>query len=408
MATRSQEQIRSSVMSFFTDPTARRDSDDFLRSLSTTSPIFDAGQFWLISGFEEVCRLSANVAVRTFPAKRGAILPISTIPSLASSFSFMLPMVDGPDHARLRSISARAFAPRRVAQLTLTIENIVDSILDQALTLGDLEVVSQLSVPLPVAIASEILDVPREDRDQVFKWALLVSQQILAFDQSAAQSRAAEVEIDLFLHYLGSLCASRRGSTADDMISVLMSSYGNGDLSVEELQAYVLMLFINGLETLTSGVTVSVWELTRRQELHQRISGDRAFAQSCFNEALRLYSPIRFSARVFAEDLDFDGFQFKEGEVAVLFYSAANRDLRQFEVPESFDPERPSTRHLAFGHGPHHCLGREISLSAGSIVLERLARLGLKRQPVTVTNEPKWSDSLAYSTLDSLSLHFGA
>jgi cytochrome P450 len=396
------DDLRAAVGRFFSDPGARANPALLYARLVQEAPVLELGPLWLVSGFDEVMWLSGRHEMRSFPAVGGQILPMSGIPSLARWSALMLPMRDGADQRRLRGLATSAFSPRRISELNAVIEQCIDEILAQAMMRGEMDVVDDLAVPLPVAISAAMLDVAPSDRNQVKEWAMLARKQMFRYDQNTEEVALVEAQLQDFSLFVRSLCEVRRRHPGDDLISDLASAGDAGLLSPDELVAFVLLLFMNGLETLTAGLTMGVWEFLQHAEERVAVAADRAYAEAVFDEAVRLHSPSRFSARTLASDVELNGHRLREGNVVALCYAAANRDPRRFPNADRFDPKRPRTRHLGFGHGIHACLGAVLSLSAGACVLERLAKYGGRLTTDLTPATVAWSPALAFTTLESL------
>jgi cytochrome P450 len=399
--------LRAAAGRFFSDPSVRAEPASFYSRLVREAPILDLGHLWLVSGFDEIACLLAHRELRSFPSVGGRVVPMTLVPSLATWLALMLPVSDGARHRRLRQLAAATFSPSRIASLEALIEENVDAILDQASVAGTMDIVADLALPLPLAISTAMLDIPLDDRAYVHEWALLVRRQLLCYSQDAAEVAVVEGELRECVSYIRSLCKVRRDHPGEDLISDLVSAADAGQLSNDELIAYVLMLFVNGLETLTAGLTMAVWELLQRPDQRTAVSRDRNYAKAVFDEAIRLHTPVRFSARTLAADIRIAGHRLCQGDVVALFFSAANRDPRRFAEPDQFAPARQRGRHLGFGYGGHYCLGASLSLFVGAIVLQRLAQL---HGPVTTDVTPAtalWSSALAYNTLASLPIRIG-
>lgn len=398
------DELRAAVGRFFTDPAARTNPTSLYGRLVREAPVLNLGPMWLVSGFDELTWLSGRHELRSFPSVRGRVMPITQVPSLATSLALMFPMRDGADHRRLKGLATTAFSPRRIAQLQELIEDSVDTILDRAMARGEMDAVTDLALPLPVAVSTVMLDIPVSDRGHVREWAMLVRRQLLRYDQDADEVAFVEAQLRDFAFFVRSLCDIRRRHPGEDLISDLASAADADQLSADELVAFVLLLFVNGLETLTAGLTMAVWEFLQHPEERLAAAGDRAHAEALFDESVRLHSPVRFSARVLIADVVLDGHRLREGDVVALCYAAANRDPRRFLDPDRFNPMRPRSRHLGFGHGAHYCLGAPLSLATGACVLERIARLGNSLTTDITPATMAWSPALAFNTLDSLPL----
>ena len=183
---------------------------------------------------------------------------------------------------------------------------------------------------------------------------------------------------------------------------MLVAAQERGGISRLELHGYVVMLFANGLDTLTSGIAVAVWELLRRTDLLARIAAEPTLAEPVFNECVRLGSPVRATSRIVTADTTLGAHRLRRGQAVVLLFAAANRDPRRFAEPDTIRLDRTG-RHLGFGRGPHHCLGAALSLLAGSGVVTALARHRISATGAA----PRWKSSLAINGLESLPLAIG-
>src|SRR5205085_1866078 len=160
------------------------------------------------------------------------------------------------------------------------------------------------------------------------------------------------------------LAVARDRSQGEDLLSDLMAACRSGLISFEEVAAFVLMVFLNGLETLSTGLSLALWQVLQRPEHLEHLSVAPRSASVVFDECLRLSSPVRASARSLTTHLDVGGHRIPSGAVVVLFYAAANRDPARFVEPDRLDPTRLPGRHLAFGAGPHACAGSSLAIAA--------------------------------------------
>lgn len=387
---------------FFSDPSARVDPAPLYRGLLQHASVLDLGPIWLVSGFDEIAWLSRRRELRSFAAVGGQVLPLSQIPSLAKWFLDMLPMRDGEDHRRLKRLAESTFSPHGVANADGVIRRCVDSLLDRAVTNGNVDIVADLAQPLPLAISTAMLDIPVADRAQVQEWALLVQRQFLRYGQDIEEVARVEAELYNFTAFLQSICAARRKRPGDDLLSSLVRAADDGLLTHDELVAFILLLFVNGLETLTAAITMSIWELLQNPGERAAVASDRAYGEAFFNEAIRFHSPVRFTARTLRGEVAVGRHRLHEGDVVAFFYAAANRDPSRFEDPDRFNPLREPGRHIGFGQGPHHCIGESLAVAAGGYVLQRIAQLG-DRLVTDVTRETMaWSPALALAKVESL------
>jgi cytochrome P450 len=389
------DDLRSELSRFIQYPAALRDPSGFYHRLVTRAPVLNLGRVWAVSGYEEILTVLMHPGASINPATVGLALPRTT--TLSEVVEAMLPMRDGADHTRLRRLATVAFSARRVAAFREQMVETVDALLAPAMAAGDFDFVSDVAVPLPVAISCSILDVPEADRGRITGWARLVTQSLINPPVSRSDFEAQFAE---FCQYVEWLCGVREREPGDDLISQLVAARSTGLIDGQELLAFIVMLFANGLETLTSGLSVAVWQLLRRPELGSLIRTQPDLAEPIFDECLRLNNPVRASARAVPEPVELGSATIPAGTVAILLYAAANRDPRRFANPDQLDPMRADRRHLAFGYGPHHCLGAPLSMMAGGAVLRRLAGHDLSTEVCEQTAE--WSSEFATGGMRSL------
>jgi cytochrome P450 len=387
--------LRTELTGLIQNPSARPHASEVYRRLVTEAPVLDMGRVWAISGYDEIMAVLMHPGVTVNPANVGLALPRTT--RLAEIVAAMLPMRDGADHTRLRRLATVAFSARRVAAIRSQMLTTIDTLLEPWLAASEFDFVADVAVPLPVAISCEILDIPAADRDRVTQWAGLVARSLLDphISTEGFGSQFAE-----FCEYVEWLCIARARKPGEDLISQLVAARSAGTIDADELLAFVVMLFANGLETLTSGLAVAVWQLLQRPELTALIRERAEAAEPIFDECLRLGSPVRASARAVGCDVSLGEITIPAGSVAILLYVAANLDPRRFAEPDRFDPARTDGRHLAFGYGPHHCLGAPLSMMAGAGVLRRLSVENLSTDVTPQT--ALWSQEFAFGGLKSL------
>jgi cytochrome P450 len=399
------EPIRNEAIRFFSDPDARRNPESFYRRVTTEAPVVSLGPLWLVSGYEEIRYLARHPLTSVNPSVGGVTVPLSPVSALATLLSNTLAVRDGKDHRRLKRLAIGTFSAGNVAAHADLLSAVVDELMAEPLEAGAIDVVADLAVPLPVAISCALLGIPSSDRTLVQSWSTLLT---LGSGRSAHPSvnHLLQRRADDLLEYIAALCNDRKRSPGDDLISRLVLANAAGELDDLELAAYIVMLFANGLETLTSGISVSVWELVRDPALVERIRQDPDLAGPLFEECLRLHTPVRASSRALTGDAEVGGQLLGRGDVAVLLYAAGNRDPRVFAEPDRLDPDRDSRAHLAFGHGSHHCLGASLSVGAGPLVLRRLAERCSNLSTPVGPAELAWNESFVFNGLRSLPLSF--
>ena len=396
------DSLRHELARFIQSPAARHDPPGLYRKLLDSAPVLDLGRVQVVSGYEEIVTVLMHPGTMVDPSAVG--LARSGSSALGDVVAKMLPLRDGGDHTRLKRLATAAFSARRLEVIRTQIAETTRQSLEPLLASGSFDLVADLAVPLPVAVSCAILDVPEQDRGRVTGWAGLVARSLLDPFAGTEETAALDAEFAEFRDYVEELCAQRSADPGDDLISRLTVARAEGRIDSEDLLAFVVMLFANGLETLTSGLAVAVWQLLRTPGLAELLRTEPESAEAVFDECQRLGSPVRASARALSADVPVGGTVLPAGTVTLLLYAAANRDPRRFPDPDRFDPARAERRHLAFGHGPHHCLGAPLSLMVGGTVLRTLAAAGAERElstPLTEETAP-WSEQFVFGGLRAL------
>lgn len=396
------DSLRHELARFIQSPAARHDPPGLYRRLLAEAPVLDLGRVHVVSGYDEIVTVLMHPGTVVDAASVG--LARSGSSALADVVARMLPLRDGADHHRLKRLATTAFSARRLSAISGQITDTTRRLLTPLLTAGSFDLVADFAVPLPVAVSCAILDVPEEDRHRVTGWAGLVARSLLDPHGDEAEAAALDAEFEEFRAYVEELCRQRAAHPGEDLVSRLVAARAAGDLDADDLLAFVVMLFANGLETLTSGLALAVWQLLRTPGLLELVRERPESAEAVFDECQRLGSPVRASARALTADVTVGGTVLPAGTVTLLLYAAANRDPRRFPDPDRFDPDRTERRHLAFGHGPHHCLGAPLSLMAGGTVLRTLAAASAERDistPVTEETAP-WGEQFVFGGLRAL------
>lgn len=396
--------LRADLHRFLTDADARRDPRPLYDRLLREAPVVslnDAGTVWFVSAHEAIVTIARTTSAVTDYAANGVAL--GSMFADADLLAKMLPLRAGDDHARLRRLATAAFSARSIASMRREIDAAVDALLSTHRDVGveNFDLVTALARPLPVAVSCAILDIPTGDRALVGQWA----QEFVA-----SMPVGADVASPLpqMRRYIIELCRQRRACPGDDLISELVAAHAVGTIDDEELFAFVVMLFVNGLDTLTSGLSAGVWHVLQHPGLLSSLVGDVRLSEAVFSESQRLASPVRASARLLTADITLDRHTLPAGSAAVLLFAAANRDPVRYPAPDRLDPHRAETRHLAFGHGTHHCLGAAISLIVGGTVLRRLAEWFPNVHTDITRDDPTWSTSLPFGGLAELPLDLTA
>lgn len=303
---------------------------------------------------------------------------------------------DPPDHTRLRRLVSKAFNTGTVARLEPAIAALIDELLDRAADRDTFDVVAGLAYPLPVTVICRLLGVPVEDEHLFHRW----SAQLIRFvDGLALAAAGVESKFDwlpgmIEMHrYVEDLVTARRAEPRDDLISALLAIEDAGDtLDEDELVSTIVLLLVTGHETTVNLIGNGVLALLRNPAHLAALRENPELAPAVVEETIRYDPPVQLTARVAAEPLRIGALDVPEGSLVFLLIAAAQRDPAANPDPEIFNPYRENLRSLAFGIGPHFCLGAPLARLQGRLALTRFAQRIV--DPVLVADPPPYREHL--------------
>ncbi len=312
---------------------------------------------------------------------------------------------DPPDHTRMRALVNKVFTVRAMESLRPRVQAIVDGLLDAVQGDGEMDVMTALAYPLPVAIISRILGIPEEDNDRFRYWNEGVNE-LTATGRTTEANLARGLPIFVNMRaYLRELIEKRRRDPQDDLLSALVQVENGGDrLSEEELITNYQTLITAGFETTMNLIGTGLLALLLHPEEFSRLQADPSLAEPAIEELLRYETPFQRNWRVAAQDVELGGKQIERGQLVAQMLGAANRDPEVFPDPDRLDIRRDSGRHIAFGYGIHFCIGAPLARIEADIafrtLLQRFPALRLKHENVD------WREQIVFRGLNSLMVEF--
>jgi cytochrome P450 len=320
-------------------------------------------------------------------------------------FSRSIIALDPPDHTRLRKLVQPSFTGRGMEALRGSIQQIVDDLLDgaerDAAERGEtpsnrrMDLIEAFAYPFPVTVISDMLGIPREDRETIRGW----TENLLRVDRLRGGEVDEEVRAGLreFVDYLKDLFEHKRRVPTDDMISRLVHVEEDGEvLDEEEILATVFLMFLAGHVTTVNLVGNGVVALlTHPEQLAKFRANPELLAKGVVEETLRYWGPVDFIGRRTArEDIEVGGTVIAKGEEATVSLASANRDPERFANPDVFDITRPdANRHVAFGKGIHVCLGAPLARVEGQVAFATLFRRYPELRLAVPAEEVTWDGS---------------
>ncbi|MFD9354830.1 cytochrome P450 [Streptomyces sp. NPDC060031] len=316
-----------------------------------------------------------------------------------------LGFADPPEHhTRLRKPISRAFLPGRIAGLRPRIQEIVDDLIDAFPESGEIDLLTAFALPLPLTVICEYLGIPVEDRPLFLEWGYVLSQD--PFQHSETELKAAT---EAFTDYFTELVAERRKDLREDLLSELIRGRDEGVFSERELFSTILLLLIAGHKTVANMLGNGTALLLCHPEQLAMLRARPELVPSAVEEILRYEGSASWaSLRIAAQDMRLGDVAIPKGSFVHLSLSSAGHDPQAYDDPERFDVTRSPNHHLAFGHGPHFCVGAPLGRLQGEIAFTTLLRRLPQLELAVAPQEIAWlSDSSLSRGLDALPVRTG-
>lgn len=305
-------------------------------------------------------------------------------------------VADPPDHTRHRQVVNRALTPGAVARIEAPIRAACHELIDAFPAAGPLDLAPAYATPAPIRALALLLDVPAERGRDFVRWANAINASIGA-EQSDAQVLAGlEAQIE-FWEFFERELDRREREPGRDLLSVLVAAGRDGaqPLTREEMIGFCSQFIGAGADTTTKLISSAALQLCQRPELLARLRATPAAIPAFLEESLRYDAPVHGLFRVTTADTELGGVRIPAGSHVWVVYASGNHDESVYQDPERLDPDRPGIRsHLAFGYGPHFCIGaplaRAVARIAFEVLLERVPDFALTDPGFVPTYEPSY------------------
>jgi len=310
--------------------------------------------------------------------------------------------MDDPDHSKFRALTKAWFMPENLKRVEASVRLIADETVDRMLESGpELDFVTEVAVWYPLRVIMSILGVPAADEALMLK----LTQELFGADDPDMKREQAPDEdrmqtlIDFF-NYFNALTASRRANPTDDLASVIANAQIDG-APIGELEAmsYYVIIATAGHDTTSSSTAGGMLALLQHPEELQKVINNPALMPLMVDEAIRWTSPVKHFMRYPERAYELRGKTIEAGNPVMLLYPSGNRDEEVFDRPQSFLADRRPNRHLAFGHGAHHCLGNLLAKMEIRFLYEAMFN---RMKTFELIGEPRWVESTFVSGLKTL------
>ena len=339
------------------------------RELRGNDPVHASDKY---GGFHLLTRY-ADVRAAALDWRRytSSVVGVTAIPVITPRTKPQLPIeVDPPLHSTYRALVNPTFGPTRIAALKPSVEALARKLLARMIETGEAEAVRDYCMPLAIGTLGVFTGLPTED---AASWEVWLDAM---FDPRRPE--AGRAAADAFGAYIRDLIAKRQTRPADDFVSLLLGAEIEGrKLTEDEVHSFVTVMFGAGFETTADAMSGALHWLALSPDRLGWLRDHPGQTAQAAEEFFRFVSPVQIFGRNATEDISLHGVTIPNGRIVALGFGAANRDPAAFDNPEECILARSPNRHLAFGAGPHLCLGAPVAR------LEMAVTLTLLRQAVS-------------------------
>ena len=305
---------------------------------------------------------------------------------------------DRPEHLEMRKVVHTYFTPKSMEEWRPLVKSAINELLDAAEAKGEVDLMRDLAVPLPVLVIAEMMGVPESDRPLI----RALAEKLLHNGRSEPDRMRIVTDGIKGMHeYVNPMVEERIVDPKDDFISVLASGEKAGVFTREQVLGNTSLLLLAGHETTINLICNGTLAFMNNRDQWDLLKSDpEGMMVRANEEALRYDSPVKSIQRIASEDVEMRGKEIKKEDRIRWVISSANRDPNKFENPDTMDITRWPNPHVAFGSGVHHCLGATIARVEGQEVFrelsERYPNLQLKKP------EMEYQPSITFRSVKSL------
>jgi cytochrome P450 len=339
--------------------------------------------FWAVSRYEDVLSVVRNPEMFSSLAQSNSFVtppPPEVIEIAKQGYPRVNTLLsnDPPSHTQFRNLVNKAFLPKRVAQLEDSIRKIANDLIDAFINDGKVDLVEQFAVGVPLTVIADALGVDRADMPKFKKWSDDSVAPLSGMLTPERQIECAHSRIE-FQKYMVDRVREREENLRDDLLSDLVQArFDSGEragegMTMAEMLDVIAQLLVAGNETTTKLIAAATLMLVENPEQMAKVRADHSLIPNLVEEALRMEAPVQMLPRFTKDDVEVGGVVIPKGSVVMAMYGCANRDGGKYPNPDMFDIERDNARtQLAFGQGPHFCVGAALARSEARIAFELL------------------------------------
>ena len=277
----------------------------------------------------------------------------------------MIPQqIDPPAQTKFRKILDPRFSKKRMAEIAPDVRRHANELIDSFIERGECEFDHEFAIPLPATAFLSLMGLPQSELPRFLRIKdMIIRPQTLLDDPSLENAQAMRNDAGRQIYeFFGGVIDERQKSRGSDMVSYLLETEIDGHrLTREEILDVSFLLILAGLDTVTATLGCNLAYLAANPEQRRRLVEKPEVIPGAVEELLRWETPVTAVPRIVKQEVEIHGQKLKKGEMVTLLIGASNVDAKEFQGPELVDFERERNKHLAFGGGPHRCLGSHLA-----------------------------------------------
>ncbi|HEY1571208.1 MAG TPA: cytochrome P450 [Pseudonocardiaceae bacterium] len=324
--------------------------------------------FWVLTRHADV--LAVLKDADRFSSQRGNMLT-SLLTGGDAAGGKLLAVTDSPRHSAVRVQLLRSFSPRVLRQIADGVRARAEKLVTAAVQAGASDFAHDVADQLPIGTICDLLGAPPSDQAELLR----LSKQALSSDRADQSPKQVWLARNQLLVYFTDLCRHYRAEPADNVVTALVNCRIDGEpLSEDEIVLNCYGLVLAGDETSRLAMTAAVLNFVTFPDQWRALRDDHADLATAVDEVLRWNSPALHLGRTATTDVTIGGTTIRAGDIVTVWLPSANRDDAVFDDPDALNLNRNPNRHLAFGFGPHFCLGAYLGRTEVTAVVDALRR----------------------------------
>ncbi len=377
---------------------------DLYRRLREETPVHwnhepNGPGFWALTRYDDVFAVDHDFQAYSSAPTIMIDDPLNANEGAIGEAKMML-MIDPPQHTAFRKLIRAEFTKPAAAVKGLRLNELARQIVNTVIERGECDFVADVAGEMPSYVIAELMGLPLDDGRELYKLT-----EIIHSSPETMAPRAIPDAVNNMFGYAAAVIAEKRARPADDLATRLLTvEVGGRRLTDPEFLLFFMLLVDAGGDTTRNLLSGGLLALTRHPEqLAQLMADIPGRLNAAREELLRFVSPVIYMRRTATRDVEIRGTAIKQGEKVVMYFGAANRDPAQFDDPDGLNLARNPNPHVAFGGGPHVCLGQHLArLEIDAVLTEVLTRM----KGVVIPHEPEWLASTFISGPKSMPVTF--